>query len=230
MMEAEQQFISAATLICEPARAKMLWNLLDERAYTAGELSIAAGISPTAASNHLLKLLNAEIIKVEIQGRHRYYSLANADVAYAIEALANLAGSGAAKNIKKEPEKKGIQYCRTCYDHLAGFAGVTITEALESKGLIKKSQAAYEVTSKGWKWFLQFDIIKADFENNRRPLTRQCLDWSERRPHLAGQLGAVFLKKMLEKSWFKKLQFSREMVITAKGCQELYNLLGTALQ
>lgn len=228
-MNVEDKFVSIAALMCEPARARMLWNLLDSRAYTAGELSIAANTSPTAGSNHLSKLLAAEIVKVEIQGRHRYYSLSNSQVAYAVEGLANLANNSAAKIVKKEPEKNGMKYCRTCYDHLAGFVGVKIVETLEAKGCLTKSKNVYLVTDKGWKWFMFFNISKEDLNNNRRPLTRQCLDWSERRPHLAGQLGAEFLKKMIERKWFKKNEFSRELFITLKGRQELYNLLGIAL-
>lgn len=229
-MDVEGKFVSIAALICEPARAKMLWNLLDGRAYTASELSVVADISPTSASNHLGKLLEAEMVKVEIQGRHRYYSISNPEVAYTIEGLANLAKDDSAIGVKKEPERNGVKYCRTCYDHLAGFVGVSIVEALESKGYLIKSETMYLVSEKGWKWFLLFDISKDHFKNKRRPVTRQCLDWSERRPHLAGQLGAAFLNKMFERKWFKRVQFSRELILTAKGRQELYDLLGMKIQ
>jgi DNA-binding transcriptional ArsR family regulator len=229
-MNVEDKFVSISALMCEPTRAKMLWNLLDGRAYTASELSIVADTSPTSASNHLSKLLEAEIVKVKIQGRHRYYSLSNSEVAYAVEGLANLANNSSTKNIKKKPEQNGVKYCRTCYDHLAGFVGVKIVETLETKGYLTKSKNIYLITEKGWEWFLFFNISKEDFNNNRRPVTRQCLDWSERRPHLAGQLGAEFLNKMLERKWFKKVEFSRELVVTSKGRQELYELLGVALQ
>src|SRR5947209_3419816 len=106
-MNVEEKFVSISTLLCEPTRARMLWNLLDGRAYTASELSIVADTSPTSASNHLARLLEAEIVKVEIQGRHRYYSLCNSEVAYAIESLANLANKTATKISKKESEKTG---------------------------------------------------------------------------------------------------------------------------
>jgi DNA-binding transcriptional ArsR family regulator len=228
-MSVEDKFVVISALLCEPTRARMLWNLLDGRAYTASELSLVADTSPTSASNHLAKLLEADIVKVEIQGRHRYYSLSNSEVAYAVESLANLANNGATKSVQKEPEYNGVKYCRTCYDHLAGFVGVKIVETLETKGYISKSKNIYLVSEKGWKWFAYFAISKENFTNNRRPLTRQCLDWSERRPHLAGQLGAEFLNKMLEIKWFKKVEFSRELVITAKGRQEIYELLGVVL-
>ena len=230
-MEAEENFVLIAGLICEPARARMLWNLLDGRAYTATELSAAADISSSSASNHLAKLLSADIVKFEMQGRHRYYSFSNPEIAYAVEALANLAGSSRSSGQpKKEITGAGVKYCRTCYDHLAGFVAVKIVAALEQNGCLNKTDKAYLVTAKGWKWFAGFGILSDDFTNNRRPLTRQCLDWSERRPHLAGQLGSVFLEKMLHRKWFKKIQFSRELELMPKGRRELNELLGITLR
>ena len=229
-MDTEEKFISVAAMICEPTRAKMLWNLLDGRAYTASELAIVANISPTAASNHLSKLLEAELLKVEVQGRHRYYAISNSEVAHAIEGLANLANEGLTEIPAKKRAINGVKYCRTCYDHLAGFVGVRIAEALEVKGYLEKSENAYAVSQDGWEWFLSLDISKDNLKKSRRPIARQCLDWSERRPHLAGQLGAEFLNRMIEKKWFKKVEFTREMVITAKGRQKLFDLLGLDLQ
>lgn len=223
-MEEGNEFIAVAALIGEPARARILWSLLDGRAYTASELAIAADISSTAASNHLTKLLAADLLKVEVQGRHRYFSFAKPEVAYVVESLASLTNVNA--NTKNSSaQMPPIKYCRTCYDHLAGYVGVKVTEALEKKGLIKKSGATYRITGKGWQWLLHFDIAESNIVHTRRALTRQCLDWSERKPHLAGQLGALLLNKMLEKRWFKKVQFSRELVLTSKGKSELYNLL-----
>src|SRR4249919_3769480 len=115
-MLAEDKFVTLSVLICEPTRAKMLWNLLDGRAYTASELSIAADVSATSASNHLARLLEAELITAETQGRHRYFSFARPEVAYAVEALANLATGNSAYETKKEAAINGIKYCRTCYD------------------------------------------------------------------------------------------------------------------
>jgi DNA-binding PadR family transcriptional regulator len=130
---------------------------------------------------------------------------------------------------RKNRGNTGVKYCRTCYDHLAGFVGVKIVEALETKGYLAKSKKVYSVSDKGWEWFSLLNISKHDFQNARRPLTRQCLDWSERRPHLAGQLGAVLFKRMVERKWFKKVEFSRALVTTLKGRQDLYELLGVNL-
>jgi len=228
-MDVQEKFILVSGLICEPTRAKMLWNLLDGRAYTASELSSIADISATSASNHLARLLEADIVKVEIQGRHRYYSFSNPEVAYVVEALANLVNSDSGNKDKKEIALNGIKFCRTCYDHLAGYVGVKVVEALEQKRYIKKSGTLYTVTTKGWNWFSGLDINKNDLENKRRPLTRQCLDWSERRPHLAGQLGATLLEKMLQRKWFRKVQFSRELLVTPTGRKELNELLGISI-
>jgi len=228
-MDVQEKFILVSGLICEPTRAKMLWNLLDGRAYTASELSSIADISATSASNHLARLLEADIVKVEIQGRHRYYSFSNPEVAYVVEALANLVNSDSGNKDKKEIAVNGIKFCRTCYDHLAGYVGVKVVEALEQKRYIKKSGTLYTVTTKGWNWFSGLDINKNDLENKRRPLTRQCLDWSERRPHLAGQLGATLLEKMLQRKWFRKVQFSRELLVTPTGRKELNELLGISI-
>lgn len=221
----ENNFISVASLLCEPSRAKIVWNLLDGRAYTASELALVSDLSPSSVSNHLSKLLSGNILRVDVQGRHRYYSFANSDVAYAVESLANLA-----PKLNKKSMKTGVKYCRTCYDHLAGYVGVTITEAMVEQGFLIKSENIYLVTKKGWDWFLQFGISESSLEKSRRPLTRQCLDWSERRPHLAGHLGAIFLEKMLENNWLKKVKFSREIVITSKGSQSINDLLGVLLQ
>ncbi len=221
----ENKFVGIAGLIGEPARAKMLWNLLDGRAYTASELAIVADISGSSASNHLAKLLGANLLKVEKQGRHRYFSFSNSEIAYVVESLASLSGHSSSKGIK-EISATGIKYCRSCYDHLAGRVGVKITEALEKKKAIRKHANSYLVTDSGWELLAYLDIYKNEMMNNRRPLTRQCLDWSERRPHIAGQVGAMLLNNMLEKSWLKRMRFSRELIITTKGRREIQKLFG----
>jgi len=221
----ETKFVDVAVLIGEPARAKMLWNLLDGRAYTASELAMAADISGTSASNHLAKFLDADLLKVERQGRHKYFSFSKPEIAYVVESLASLSGHSS-KKMERDNVRTGIKYCRSCYDHLAGHVGVKITEALEEKKAIRKHVNSYLVTTSGWKLLTQLGIAKSEMLNNRRPLTRQCLDWSERKPHIAGQVGAMLLDTMLEKSWFKRMRFSRELIITTKGRSEIQKLFG----
>jgi len=223
MMMEETKFVDVAALIGEPARAKMLWNLLDGRAYTASELATAADISGTSASNHLAKLLEADLLKAEKQGRHRYFSFSKPEIAYVVESLASLA-SQSSKKKEKESVLPGIKYCRSCYDHLAGFVGVKITEALEKKRVMRRSHNSYLITDSGWDLLGRLDINKNKMSGNRRPLTRQCLDWSERRPHLAGQVGAMLLDAMLERNWLRRIKFSRELIITSKGRSEIDKL------
>ncbi|MXV50735.1 helix-turn-helix domain-containing protein [Pedobacter sp. HMF7647] len=226
-MIAEESFLKIAGIIGEPNRAGILWALLDGRSYTAGELALTTGMSVSGASNHLSKLLEYDLIKVESQGRHRYFSFSRPEVAYAIESLANLLERPAKRTSSQTAN--GVKFCRSCYDHLAGYVGVKLTEAFEDNLLIMKNGAAYSVTPEGWNWLSGLNINEREFMDIRRPLTRQCLDWSERRPHLAGKLGAVLLEKMLEKNWFKRIQFSRELLVTSKGKQEIYNRLGIAI-
>lgn len=125
--------------------------------------------------------------------------------------------------------KDNFNYCRSCYKHLAGFVGVTISETMEKHGYLKKSDSIYLVTEKGWKWFSRLAISKSDFRKARLPLTRQCIDVSERRPHLAGHLGAVFLERMLSNEWLEKTESPRELVVTPKGRLFLDDALGIAL-
>ncbi|GAA4786358.1 helix-turn-helix transcriptional regulator [Olivibacter ginsenosidimutans] len=227
-MDVSENFTQITALICEPSRAKILWYLLDGSGYTASELAAFANLSITSASNHLSKLLEAGLLKVEHQGRYRYYSFSNAEVAYVIEALAQLAQL---KNKRKtiQSVSTGMKRCRTCYDHLAGTVSIQLVEAMQKKNYLKMEDKQYSVTKKGWDWLLQFNIKQSEYENIRRPLTRQCLDWSERRSHLAGQLGADLLKAMLQRKWFRKVQFSREMIVTAKGRKEIGDLFGVTV-
>lgn len=225
-MDDLKNFTKVSALICEPVRLKMLWSLLDGKAYTASELAAFADTSHSSASNHLSKLLDAELLKVEIQGRHRYYTFANNGIAYAVESLAQLS------KVETSPSNlppTGVKYCRTCYDHIAGFVGVQLVNAMKLQGFIKERAQAYLVTPKGWTWLENFDIREKNYKDTRRPLTRQCLDWSERRPHLAGQLGADLLSYMLTKKWLKKVQFSRELIVTREGSQKIYELFGCSL-
>ncbi len=225
----EASFISVASLLCEPSRAKIVWNLLDGRAYTATELALASDLSASSVSNHLSKLLKGDILKVSAQGRHRYYSFANDHVSHVVESLASLSKEQLPVKREKKILKTGVKYCRTCYDHLAGYVGVAITEAMVKEGFLLKLDIGYLVSEKGWEWLTQFNILESNFIKSRRPLTRECLDWSERRSHLSGHLGAVLLEQMLLKDWFRKVKFSRELVITSKGKKSLYNILGINL-
>lgn len=222
MIDDNENFISIATAIGETSRAKMLWLLLDGKAYTARELATEAEISESATSNHLVKLLNSNILKVEKQGRHRYYTFYSQDIAYAIEALAGVVPQ------RKELSRKqsGIEYCRTCYDHLAGEIGVKITDVFLKKDLLLVQGRDLVLTEKGYLWFAQLGIDRGMMANKKRLFARFCLDWTERRFHLSGYLPSLFLTKMLELGWFKKIAFTRELFITLEGKKQLQKILG----
>jgi DNA-binding transcriptional ArsR family regulator len=230
-MDVSDQFKSIAALIGEPARAIMLWNLLDGKAFTATELAITADVSPQSASMHLNKLVQADLLTVESQGRHRYYRFSKPEVAYVIEAMANLLPPEKMKNqnLEKANSDNGIKYCRTCYDHLAGKVGVAITEQLLKQKIIVIQEKQYDVTSKGINWFKGLGISVIELKNERRVFARQCLDWSERRHHLAGVLGAALLDKMLALAWIRKTKDSRVVIVTSKGQQGFYQTLNLVL-
>jgi DNA-binding transcriptional ArsR family regulator len=228
-MDVEEQFSHLASLIGEPARSKMLWSLLDGRAFTATELSLMADVSPQSGSMHLNKLVQAELLVVERQGRHRYYKFSSRNVAYAIEAIANLLPAEKAVSKDNLLANGHIKFCRSCYDHLAGKMGVALTDSLLKQDLIAAEGSQYKVTIPGLKWFTHLGVDIDELKARRRVFARQCLDWSERRHHIAGSLGAVLLEKMLAEDWIRKTKNSRALVVTAKGEKKLYELLGLTI-
>jgi len=215
----ESNIAHIASLIGEPVRAKILWSLMDGRAYTARELAIEVDTTPQNLSMHLSKLLRAGLLSVEVQGRHRYYSFSRAEVADVIEAMANLIPAG--QVVKKDADIVPIKFCRTCYDHLAGKVGVLIMESLIRQKWIVYRDRELEVTQKGLQCFKERGIDCAEVGCRRRSFAKPCLDWSERRHHLAGALGAALLEKMLAEHWLRRTANSRAVVLTAKGQQAL---------
>jgi len=163
--------------------------------------------------------LRAGLLSVEAQGRHRYYTFARAEVADAIEAMANLVPAEQA--MRQDMGAVPIDYCRTCYDHLAGKVGVAITESLLRQKLIVYRDKELDVTPKGVQWFAELGIDCGEIRRQRRAFAKPCLDWTERRHHLAGALGAALLEKMLEAHWLRRTAQSRAVVVTAKGRQAL---------
>jgi len=211
-----------AALIGEPSRIRMLWSLMDGKAYTATELAYFSDVSPQSASMHLGKLVQSGVLKVISQGRHRYYSFANPEVATALEALSNLTPN---QNKSVDTDDIPFRYCRTCYDHIAGKAGVAIADGLLKLNYLNEKDNTFEVTVEGACFFKNLDIDILSLQKLKRPLARCCLDWSERRYHLAGSLGAALLLKMIENNWMRRVENSRSLVITSKGKSEVYKLL-----
>ena len=222
----EQDFSKITSLIGEKSRSIMLWNLLDGRAYTATELAICANISRQSCSNHLLKMVEANLLTVVKQGRHKYFKLANENVARVIESIGYLLPQ---KNqIKKQitkNEKKGIKYARTCYDHLAGKIAVEITESLMKNEIIIFRPDKYEISEKGKKWFRNLAVNTDELQNVKRKFAFPCLDWSERKFHIGGALGAAILDLFIQKGWVRKSKFSREITLTGIGELELSKIL-----
>jgi DNA-binding transcriptional ArsR family regulator len=217
----ENQFSRIASLIGDPVRAKILWALLDRRAYTATELAIFADTSPQNISMHLNKLVKADLLSVESQGRHRYYNYSRAEIPHAIEAMANMIPHQDSKT-NERPAEKPIRYCRTCYDHLAGKVGVLVMESLLEHQFIVKHDDIIEISPLGENWFSAFGIDTALLRNQKRAFARPCLDWSERRHHLAGSLGAALLNQMLSKSWLRTIKDSRAVTVSGIGKQALF--------
>ncbi|HSC36502.1 MAG TPA: winged helix-turn-helix domain-containing protein [Chitinophagaceae bacterium] len=218
----ETQIAHISSLIGDPVRSRILWLLLDGRAYTATELAASADTSPQNISMHLGKLVQAELLAVESQGRHRYYRFARQEVAYAIEALANLVPGTQRPGATPHEADSAIKYCRTCYDHLAGRMGVLITEHLQKEKILRLSDQAYALLPGATAFFEGFGIDPAALQLQRRSFARPCLDWSERKYHLSGSLGAALLGYMLEQDWLRRTLHSRVIVVTAKGRKALY--------
>jgi DNA-binding transcriptional ArsR family regulator len=218
-----------AALIGEPTRVVMLWSLLGGQARPASELAFYANVSAQNASAHLTRLVEAGLLTVEARGRHRYYRLSGADVAHAIEALSALAP--AAKEMADSPPRQApdLKYARTCYDHLAGKVAVEICAALKDKGYLAPVDADFEITAKGEKLFRDLGIEIDELRQQRRAFARQCQDWSERRPHLAGALGAAMLERMFRHGWIARVRSSRIVRVTDKGREEVYKLLKLTL-
>ena len=225
MENLEHDFSEIAILLGDKSRAIMLWNLLDGRAYTATELANCAGISLQSASNHLSKLLKNDILSVAKQGRHRYYKFSSPEVARVIESMASLLSIQKDRQKINKPKPTNFTYARTCYHHLAGEIGVKITNALVANKILIQNNETYEINDYGEKWFSDLGIDINQLRKQKRSFAYPCLDWSERKFHLAGALGDAFLAKMIAQDWFRKHQNSRELTLTHKGKQHLKKLL-----
>ncbi|MEP9369031.1 helix-turn-helix transcriptional regulator [Xanthobacter sp. VNH20] len=206
-----------ASLIGDAARANMLSALMGGQALAAGELARHAGVTAQTTSGHLAKLLDAQLIAVEKQGRHRYYRLASPEVAQAIHALMTVAASGPKRHRPVGPRDAAVRLARTCYDHMAGRLAVALAASMSDLGYVRFSDGAGRVTPEGQRFFCDFGLDMGAQSRSRRPLCRTCLDWSERRPHLAGRLGAALLDKTLDLGWVARMPESRALRITRAG-------------
>jgi DNA-binding transcriptional ArsR family regulator len=215
-----------AALIADETRAACLLALLDGRAWTAGELARHAGVAASTLSEHLSKLVAGGLLTEERQGRHRYVRLADARVAQLVEDLAAQVSPNAAVRPRNLPESSAgsaMARGRTCYDHLAGRLGIAVTDALTVRGLLRQD-TGFALTDAGLRWFDAAGITLD--RKGRRPLARACLDWTERRPHLAGVAGAALCRHALDTGWCVRIGSERAVKVTAAGEQALAELLG----
>ncbi|MGH7024309.1 MAG: ArsR/SmtB family transcription factor [Caulobacteraceae bacterium] len=192
-----------AALIGDPGRANMLIALLDGEALTASELGETAGVAAPTASGHLAKLVDACLIDVAKQGRHRYFRLSDPHVAEVLEGLMGLAQRTGAVRRRPGPRDSALRAARVCYDHLAGARAVALARGLERRGFIAWEPDA-RISQAGRAFFGDLGLDMAALERGRRPLCRACLDWSERRTHLAGALGAAILDQVLASRWARR--------------------------
>lgn len=218
-----------ANLIGDVSRANILAALMDGRALTALELSLAARVTPQTASSHLAKLLDANLLAVEKQGRHRYYRLASAQVARALEAVMALTLSAPPRHRAKSRSDEDMRTARMCYDHVAGRIGVGIADAMIARGHIAFEGDSGEVTDSGRAFFAELGVDLAPPTKSRRVYCRSCLDWSERRPHIAGHVGAQIASFCFEKKWLARKAATRALTITAQGVQMLPSAFGLDL-
>jgi DNA-binding transcriptional ArsR family regulator len=212
-----------AALIGDPVRAAMLRALADGRAQPAGALAWAAGVSAQVASNHLAKLIAGGLLSVETEGRHRYYRLASPEVGDAIEALGRLAAPVRSLEQPRTPQARALRHARACYGHLAGQLGVAVAEALEAQDLLRPiGPKAYAVTPAGLTWFANLGVEAGGG-------ARRCLDWTERRHHLAGPVGVRLMARLVDLGWIAHDKTSRAVRLTAAGAAGLRERLGLDL-
>jgi len=227
---AEEAISAIASAIGEPARARMLYSLVDGRARTSTELAAVADVTPSTASVHLNRLKAERLVRVVAQGKHRYYSLGTAEVAAALESLSVLAGVARARFVPNTPLQ--LRDARTCYDHIAGALGVALHDRLKALRWLSGSSArdgAYALTPQGAKAFEGLGIDVDAARALRRRFAFGCLDWSERRSHLGGALGAALLDAALERRWVVRELDSRVLRVTAAGRREMNARFGLRL-
>lgn len=217
-----------ASLLADPTRATFCLALLDGRAWTAGELARCAGVAPSTASGHLHRLVASGLLAEHRQGRHRYVRLADERTATLVEGLAGHRepGTAPAAGLRAAAASAALARGRTCYDHLAGRIGVAVTDALTARGLLDTS-AGFALSGEGLGWMAEaLGLDVAVWSRSRRPVARECLDWTERRPHLAGLAGAELCREFFDRGWIRRIGSGRAVRLTPAGAAALPEVLG----
>jgi DNA-binding transcriptional ArsR family regulator len=215
-----------AQLIGDPSRFAMLMSLLDGKALPASDLARAARISPQTASSHLAKLIEGGLLLNESYGRHKYFSLANHEVAHALESLLAISSPKPIRSLRESDELNHLRHARTCYDHLAGKMGVALTDRLVDMRWLEESGKDYVLSSEGKEKLQNWGADVDASPKKRRHYARQCLDWSERRHHLAGSLGSAITTRLFELKWIERLPNGRAVRVTSEGSQGLLSEFG----
>lgn len=217
-----------AALVGDPARANILDALLDGRALTATELAYCAGVSPQTASGHLTRLTDGQLLTVMKQGRHRYYRLAGDHVGRMLESIMAVASVGPQRHRPASRQDDALRFARTCYDHFAGRLGVGLVDGLGARGALILSPEAGELTDAGAALLDDFGVDMAKLRAQRRMFCRPCLDWTERRLHLGGAVGAALAARCFELGWTKHQKAGRAVLVTPPGRRGLAEVFGVA--
>jgi len=228
-VDGDADVAAAAALIGEPARAALLLALMEEDALPARELAARARVAPSTASGHLARLVDGGLLAGERRGRHRYFRLADPAVAVALEALAAIAPTRPVRSLRDATVSEAIRHARTCYDHLAGRLGVELSAALERERVLAYDGEGYVVGPAAPTRLGDLGIDLEELSGRRRPLVRSCLDWSERRRHVAGALGAALAERLFELDWLRRRTTNRSVEITSIGRERLRAQFGLEL-
>ncbi|WP_212979481.1 ArsR/SmtB family transcription factor [Paenibacillus azoreducens] len=215
-MNMYKNIASIGALFGDPTRTTILVSLADGRSLTAGELAYIAEVSPQTASAHLTKLVEGGLIVMEPQGRHRYYRLASSKVAEVMEEMASLTTPVPARSLRESDQAKALRYARTCYEHLAGELGVSITNALLRKEYIKESDGKYQLTVLGEKWLIEFGVKIDGLNRLARSIPRH-IDWTERHHHMGGPIAVGITRRLFELGWIARGAVKRSIIITDTG-------------
>lgn len=228
-MTIASQLAEVAYLVGDPGRANILAALMDGRRLAAGELSAIAGVTPQTASSHLAKLVERELLIVEKRGPRRLYRLASPLVAQMLEGLMTVAATGPSRFRPPARIDAEMRRARTCYDHLAGELGVALTDAMRDHGHLVLDADGGEVTVEGLAFLTGLGADLASTACSRRPFCRPCLDWSERRPHLAGRAGAAIADLAFQRDWIRRRPQGRSVEITAAGLVAFRTMFGARI-
>ena len=228
-MDPDADLASVAALIADRHRAQMLLTLLSGRPQSGSALAEAVGISRSLASAHLKKLVAGGFVQVRPSGRQRLYTIASEPVADALEILTLLAPASPVRSLKDAGRARNLRWARMCYDHLGGAVGVAITEALTARDLIRERDGGFVLGEHGAAGFGEFGIDVGQLEGRTRPLLRPCMDWSERRFHLAGSLGVAMTAALLSRKWVMTREASRVVSVSPSGVAGLRDWIGIDL-